>query len=79
LGYLSRKAANREWNQAKKKNCVQSTKLKGVGYQICRVWSLPSWFSILLWFTISSLWHFGMVMYILWCWMYVICFLILIL
>ena len=44
-----------------------------------RVWSLPKWSSVLLWSSISSLWCFGMVMYILWCWKYVICFLILIL
>ena len=54
---------------------LQSTKLKGVGHQTwrCRVWSLPSWFLALS--IIPSLWCFGMVMYILWCWKYVICFL----
>jgi hypothetical protein len=30
-----------------------------------RVWSLPKWSSVLLWSSISSPWHFGMVIYIL--------------
>ena len=45
----------------------------------CRVWSLLSWLSVLLCFSVSPLWDFGMVIYILWCWKYVIFFLILIL
>jgi len=28
MGYLPRKAANREWNQLEKEVCLQSTKMK---------------------------------------------------
>jgi hypothetical protein len=31
MGYLPRKAANKEWNQPKRKNVLQLTKLNGVG------------------------------------------------
>ena len=30
MGYLATEAANREWNQAKRKKCVQLTKLRRV-------------------------------------------------
>jgi hypothetical protein len=44
-------------NSPRESTVLQSTKLKGVGHQTWknRVWSLSSWFSILLCFNISSL------------------------
>lgn len=64
MGYLSRRAANREWKQPKKKTCVVVSKAEWIWRSEvqfrhrawrCRVWSLPSWFAILLWSSISAL------------------------
>jgi hypothetical protein len=56
MGYLLRKAANREWNQPKR-IVLQSTKQKGVGNQTrrYRVWSFLSWLLVLLLSRISSM------------------------
>jgi hypothetical protein len=58
MGYLLRKAANRKWNHPRRKKFVAVNKNeKGVGrsedhFDIRHgdaVWSLPSWFPVLLW------------------------------
>ena len=58
LGYLLRKAANREGNQLRKGTLLPSTKIKKeleiwklLWHQTwrCTVWSLPSWFPVFLW------------------------------
>ena len=73
MGHLPSKAASKEWNQPKRP-VLQSTKMKGVGHQTWRrgVCTLPSWFSGMLWCSISSVGLFKLVMYILWCQKYVI-------
>jgi hypothetical protein len=53
MGYLLRKAVNREWNQPKRKICVVVNKAEKTGdmkralTSLNAVWSLPSWFSVL--------------------------------
>ena len=62
MGYLLRKAATREWNQSKKEVCCSQQSWKELELWrmlwhqtwTSRVWSLPSWFSVLLWSSISS-------------------------
>jgi hypothetical protein len=82
VGYLLRKSTNGVEPAQKREFCYSQQRWRVL--QIwrvlwhqtwrCRDWSLPTWFPVLLWSSISSLWHFGMLMYILWCWKHVICF-----
>ena len=51
----------------------------GIWYGDAEFWVGPASFLVLIWSSISSIGHFGILMYILWCWRYVICFFIFVL
>jgi hypothetical protein len=83
MGYLLRKAANREWNHFKRKKCVAIIKAERswtsameIEFGVC-----PAIFWVLPWSSIFSLQLFGMVIYTYCtiCQKYVLCFFILIL
>lgn len=84
-GYLLRKAAKREWEQAKERSVLNSTKLKGVGdlkiiltsdmkIQILEFVQLASRLALVQYFlTMLPSLSFGMVMYILCHCMFKVC------
>jgi len=57
MEHLPRKAANKEWNQPKTRNCVAVNKAERswTSDMETQSWSLPMWFLVLLWSNISSL------------------------
>ena len=70
------------WNSPREQCSLQSTKMKGVRDLKSALTSdmdiqnleFIQLVSCLAWSSNSSLGHFGVIMYILWCWKYVICF-----
>jgi len=82
MRYLLRKAANREWIQPKRKNCVAVNKAERSWTSDMEKHSLEfaqQIFGLALVQYFLTMMFFGMAIYILWCWKYVVCFLILIL
>jgi hypothetical protein len=74
MGYLLRKSANKDWNQSKRQKCVVVNKGFGelksdIRHRDAEFGVCPASFGLALEILIFSLW----------CWKYVICFLILIL
>ena len=66
MGYLLRKAANREWNQPERRNCIAANKAERSWTSDMEMQSLE--FAQLFFGLASSIcwpWHFGMIMYIL--------------
>jgi hypothetical protein len=57
LGYLLKNAANRERNQPKRNKCVvdRVEEYFDIRHGRCRVWSVPRWFLVLLWSSVSPL------------------------
>jgi hypothetical protein len=59
MGYLLRKAAEKEWNQPRRKKMKNELEICILLlHQMwrCTVWSLPSWFPVLLWVLQLSDW-----------------------